>query len=86
LEKPTQPKQPQNLKHSHPLANLKTPAFCLIYFFLLSCQPNTRVANRPLVVLWAAVAGEIREETAENHFVSFRLLLGKKDTHTHWLE
>jgi len=50
----------------------------------LSCQPNTRVANRPLDVLWAAVAGEIREETAENHFVSVRLLLGKKG-HSHSL-
>ncbi|TDG48182.1 hypothetical protein AWZ03_005357 [Drosophila navojoa] len=47
--------------------------------FELSCQPNTRVANRPLLGLWnPAAAGEIREETAEeNRFVSS---LGAQDT------
>lgn len=42
--------------------------FCLFYC-LLSCQPNTRALPSVRLDFRAAVAGEIREETAENPFV-----------------
>jgi len=53
-------------------------AFCLI--FLLSCQPNTRVANRPLDVYEQPLLAKFVKRLQK--IVSARLLLGKG----HWLE
>lgn len=47
-------------------------AFFCLFYCLLSCQPNTRALPSVRLVLRAAVAGEIREETAENPFVRTR--------------